>query len=134
MLQMSFLGNWCTKPVEPITPCARQFLGRGPMQDVTTQKHDFTWKERTSANQPVRPSGNFIFPAVPTERERYLFPSRSLNGTFEYKSFSWDNMNEINYPICDSVSPQMLRLTGHIVLSSIGHRRGQTSFKRTACL
>ncbi|XP_026675213.1 stabilizer of axonemal microtubules 1 [Ceratina calcarata] len=48
--RMSFLGNWCVKPETPITPCDKQWLGRGPMQDVTTQKHDFTWK-----NVPVSP-------------------------------------------------------------------------------
>lgn len=34
----------CVKPVSCITPCEKQWLGRGPMQDVTTQKHDYTWK------------------------------------------------------------------------------------------
>lgn len=38
-------------------------LGRGPMQDVTTQKHDYTWK-RTHLNEQVRPEDNFVFPAT----------------------------------------------------------------------
>ena len=41
---MSYLGNWCVKPESKMVPCERQLLGRGPMQDVTTQKHDYTWK------------------------------------------------------------------------------------------
>ncbi|XP_015603353.1 uncharacterized protein LOC107271646 isoform X2 [Cephus cinctus] len=49
--KLSFLGNWCIPPETSITPCEKQWLGRGPMQDVTTQKHDYIWKhgERTEA-------------------------------------------------------------------------------------
>ncbi|KAK9300425.1 hypothetical protein QLX08_006948 [Tetragonisca angustula] len=48
--RMSFLGNWCVKQAPPIIPCDKQLLGRGPMQEVTTQKHDYTWK-----NIPLEP-------------------------------------------------------------------------------
>jgi len=41
---MSYFGNWCVKTDPPITPCDRQWLGRGPMEDVTTHKHDYSWK------------------------------------------------------------------------------------------
>ncbi|CAK9801702.1 hypothetical protein ANTPLA_LOCUS2911 [Anthophora plagiata] len=40
----SYLDNLCVKPESPIIPCEKQWLGRGPMQNVTTQKHDYTWK------------------------------------------------------------------------------------------
>lgn len=43
LFQCSFYEH-CAKPETPIIPCEKQWLGRGPMQDVTTQKHDFTWK------------------------------------------------------------------------------------------
>ncbi|XP_076634600.1 uncharacterized protein LOC143348362 [Colletes latitarsis] len=59
--RMSFLGNWCVKPEAPITPCSKQLLGRGPMQEVTTQKHDYTWKQ-TPVETEIRPEGNLIFP------------------------------------------------------------------------
>jgi len=41
---MSYFGNWLAKPETPITPCDRQWLGRGPVEDVTTHKHDYSWK------------------------------------------------------------------------------------------
>jgi len=28
-------------------PCDKQWLGRGPMEDVTTHKHDYSWKSMT---------------------------------------------------------------------------------------
>lgn len=65
-LQLSFLGNWCFKPETPITPCDRQLLGRGPMQDVTTQKHDYTWK-RVIPPTELRPENNLTFSPSPLE-------------------------------------------------------------------
>nr|XP_033323056.1 stabilizer of axonemal microtubules 1-like [Megalopta genalis] len=64
--RMSFLGNWCAKPETSITPCSKQMLGRGPMQDVTTQKHDFTWK-CIPTNSEIRPEDNLICPAIALE-------------------------------------------------------------------
>nr|XP_012135483.1 PREDICTED: protein FAM154A-like [Megachile rotundata] len=64
--KMSFLGNWNVKPEEPITPCSKQMLGRGLMQDVTTQKHDFTWK-RIEVEPGVRPRDNLIPACAPVE-------------------------------------------------------------------
>lgn len=58
---MSFLGNWCPKQETMILPCNKQMLGRGPMQDVTTQKHDYTWK-CTSTESETRPEDNLICP------------------------------------------------------------------------
>lgn len=63
---MSFLGNWDVKPETPITPCSKQMLGRGQMQDVTTQKHDFTWKQ-IQIQQGSRPKDNLVPPCAPVE-------------------------------------------------------------------
>lgn len=41
---MSYFGNWCVKTDPPITPCDKQLLGRGPIEDVTTHKQEYTWK------------------------------------------------------------------------------------------
>ncbi|CAL7949219.1 unnamed protein product [Xylocopa violacea] len=64
--RMSFLGNWCVKQEPPIIPCDKQLLGKGPMQEVTTQKHDYTWK-----NIPVDPDArredNLVFASSPVE-------------------------------------------------------------------
>ncbi|XP_025154554.1 stabilizer of axonemal microtubules 1-like [Harpegnathos saltator] len=64
--RLSFLGNWCVKPESPIIPCTREMLGRGPMQDVTTQKHDYTWK-RTAPSVQFRPENNLVFSSLPLE-------------------------------------------------------------------
>lgn len=66
MLQLSYLGNWCVKPEAPVMPCRRDLLGKGPLQDVTTQKHDYTWK----CNVPdfdFRPEDNLTFSPLPLE-------------------------------------------------------------------
>ena len=60
IFQMSFLGNWCVKQEPPIIPCDKQFLGRGPIQEVTTQKHDYTWK-----NIPLEPDARRADNLVP---------------------------------------------------------------------
>ncbi|XP_032668783.1 uncharacterized protein LOC116842981 [Odontomachus brunneus] len=64
--RLSFLGNWCVKPESPIIPCSREMLGSGPMQDVTTQKHDYTWK-RTVPSMQFRPENNLVFSSLPLE-------------------------------------------------------------------
>ncbi|EZA58805.1 hypothetical protein X777_14974, partial [Ooceraea biroi] len=64
--RLSFLGNWCVKPEMPITPCDRQLLGRGPIQDETTQKHDYTWKRVLPATE-LRPENNLTFSPLPLE-------------------------------------------------------------------
>ncbi|XP_023290082.1 stabilizer of axonemal microtubules 1 [Orussus abietinus] len=61
--KLSYLGNWCVKPEDPITPCDRQWLGRGPMQDVTTQKHDYTWKIAPK-EEPYSLRPNLYFPCA----------------------------------------------------------------------
>lgn len=66
--KLSYLGNWNAEPEKPIVPCSRQLLGRGPIQDFTTNKHDFTWK-RTHKNEPTKPKGNLTFSDSPLECE-----------------------------------------------------------------
>lgn len=39
------------KPEQPIIPCTRQWLGKGPLQSDTTQKLSFTWQKV----EPVKP-------------------------------------------------------------------------------
>ncbi|XP_070525840.1 folliculin-interacting protein 2 isoform X3 [Cardiocondyla obscurior] len=42
--KMSYIGNWCVKTDPPITPHERRWLGKGPMEDITTHAHDYSWK------------------------------------------------------------------------------------------
>ncbi|XP_022905149.1 stabilizer of axonemal microtubules 1 [Onthophagus taurus] len=41
---MSFQGHTNVLPPCPIVPCEHNFQGEGPMQDITTQKHDYVPK------------------------------------------------------------------------------------------
>lgn len=70
-LQLSFLGNWCVKPETLITPCDKKLLGTGPMQDETTQKHDFTWKLTTPPTE-IRQEDNLTFSPLPLECESLI--------------------------------------------------------------
>lgn len=62
-LQMSYLGNWCVKMEPSIIPCDKDWLGRGPMQDITTQKHDYSWKCGDRA-EPLKAQDNLYPPCA----------------------------------------------------------------------
>ncbi|XP_014609754.1 PREDICTED: uncharacterized protein LOC106789785 [Polistes canadensis] len=64
--KLSFLGNWSVKPEKSITPCDRQLLGKGPMQDETTQKHDYTWRYSTPLDV-IKPENNLTCAPIPLE-------------------------------------------------------------------
>lgn len=63
LFQMSFFGNWCVKQDSPMTPCDRQWLGRGPMEDVTTHKHDYSWK-CVERDEPFKAQNNLYPPCA----------------------------------------------------------------------
>lgn len=46
-----------------MVPCTRQMLGKGPMQDLTTQKHDYTWK-CIDREKPLKPQLNIYCPCA----------------------------------------------------------------------
>ena len=50
-----------------MVPCTRDLLGRGPMQDITTQKHDYTWKYNVPSDSAFRPDDNLTFSPLPLE-------------------------------------------------------------------
>ncbi|XP_025074402.1 stabilizer of axonemal microtubules 1-like [Pogonomyrmex barbatus] len=60
---MSYFGNWCIKTDPPITPCDRQWLGRGPMEDVTTHKHDYLWKS-AKRSEMIKAQDNLCSPCT----------------------------------------------------------------------
>ncbi|KAI4478170.1 hypothetical protein M0804_012128 [Polistes exclamans] len=64
--KLSFLGNWSVKPEKSITPCDRQLLGKGPMQDETTQKHDYTWRYSKPLDV-IKPENNLTCAPIPLE-------------------------------------------------------------------
>ncbi|XP_066583812.1 stabilizer of axonemal microtubules 2-like [Prorops nasuta] len=86
--RLSYMGNWCVKPEAPIRPCDRQLLGRGPMQEVTTQKHDFTWKS-TEQRSEILPEDNLQTCPCPlsgytTHKLSYLRHNCELTPTESY--------------------------------------------------
>ncbi|XP_044003967.1 stabilizer of axonemal microtubules 1-like [Aphidius gifuensis] len=64
--KMSYLGNWCPKTEEPFTPCTKNLLGRGPMEDETTNKLTYTWKT-SDESAPFHPEDNLEFSIQPLE-------------------------------------------------------------------
>lgn len=68
---MSYLGNWCVQPEAKITPCDKELFQRGPIQDVTTQKHDFTWKS-LSKIKPIKERKNLYSPCVSMSGKKLL--------------------------------------------------------------
>lgn len=44
-------------------PCSRQWLGRGPMEDVTTHKHDYSWKY-VKRDEPFKELNNLYPPCA----------------------------------------------------------------------
>ncbi|XP_017796121.1 PREDICTED: uncharacterized protein LOC108577476 [Habropoda laboriosa] len=86
--RMSFPGNWCVKQEMPIVPCDKQFLGRGPIQDVTTQKCDYIWKT-TPLEPDLRHKDNLIPGGSPIEccttyRLSYLENNKGLTSIENY--------------------------------------------------
>ncbi|XP_014220870.1 stabilizer of axonemal microtubules 1-like [Trichogramma pretiosum] len=59
--KMSYMGNWGIEPQKKLEPCRRNWFGRGPLLDVTTQKHDFVWKASTKAD-PIKYPGQLCIP------------------------------------------------------------------------
>ncbi|XP_058801429.1 stabilizer of axonemal microtubules 1-like [Phymastichus coffea] len=59
--KMSYLGNWAVKQQQKILPCMRNWFGRGPIDDKTTQKKDFTWKCGRKLD-PIKYRGNLCLP------------------------------------------------------------------------
>lgn len=64
MFQSSYFSHPCVKPDAPCIPCEKQWLGKSPMQDVTTQKHDFTWKSIPQI-EPYKAEHNLFCPPAP---------------------------------------------------------------------
>lgn len=56
MYSLAFPGHYEVCKQKPVLPCARSMLGEGPMQDLTTQKHDYVCKVQ-SRRMPIRPRG-----------------------------------------------------------------------------
>lgn len=54
MYGLAYPGHFCVPRQTPIRPCAQSLLGSGPMQDLTTQKHDYVSKP-ICRRMPIRP-------------------------------------------------------------------------------
>jgi hypothetical protein len=57
--QLSYQPAGCYEKAKPIYPFSRSLLGTGPMQSLTTQKHDFVSKFQYK-QQPFKPQHNIM--------------------------------------------------------------------------
>lgn len=57
--RMSYQGHRGVLPPCPILPCEHNLLGEGPMQDLTTQKHDYVPKPFVRPDKVIPPSNLF---------------------------------------------------------------------------
>ncbi|KAK9739692.1 hypothetical protein QE152_g8803 [Popillia japonica] len=57
--RMSYQGHMNVLPPCPILPCEHNLLGEGPMQDITTQKHDYVPKPFSKPDKVVPPANLF---------------------------------------------------------------------------
>lgn len=65
---MSFPAYWNTERRQPIVPNPPSLLGQGPMQSLTTQKHDFVCKSGGKRNLII-PASHIERACAPLERE-----------------------------------------------------------------
>lgn len=78
---MSYPGHNNVPKQLPIIPCPPSMLGEGPMQDLTTNKHDYVAKPSTKRPMIVPPEKMFHNPG-PLEDEtiqRLSFPKPDLS-------------------------------------------------------
>lgn len=67
MYKMSYQGHFDISRQQPIIPCQRSMLGEGPMQDLTTNKHDFVDKP-FSRRAMINPRNQMVSSGCPLER------------------------------------------------------------------
>ena len=106
---MSYLGNWCIKPETPCSPCSKQWLGRGPMQDVTTQKHDYTWKS-AERSEPYKLKGNLYCPCATMSGKVAIIYTNiaKLHLIIVHrKKVSCGTFKIPDYPTCGTLIPRM---------------------------
>lgn len=68
MYTMSYPGHVGVSKQPPIIPCPRSMLGEGPMQDLTTQEHDFV-NMPFSRRPMINPRNLMISSSCPLEKE-----------------------------------------------------------------
>lgn len=66
--QLSYPGHQCPERQPIIPPCDHSMLGSGPMQDMTTQRHDYVQK---CAKRPplMHPVHSILTPCAPMQKE-----------------------------------------------------------------
>lgn len=68
MYKMAYPRHCPTKRQKPIIPCPPSMLGEGPMQDLTTQKHDFVAKPNCK-RAPIMPRDIMIKTSASLDKE-----------------------------------------------------------------
>ncbi|KAH0567063.1 hypothetical protein KQX54_006425 [Cotesia glomerata] len=90
--KLSYLGNYGVKPEEPILPSSsiEDWLESGPMQKLTTQKKDFSWKCSEPGPTASKPEDNLGFSSLPLEcctTHKLSYYPNDLQGLIRSKSF-----------------------------------------------
>lgn len=68
MYNLAYPGHFRVCRQRPIIPCPRSLLGEGPMQDLTTQKHDFVCKP--ICRRPlIRPCSKMLRTSEPLDNQ-----------------------------------------------------------------
>lgn len=78
MYNLAYQGHYCVPKQQAVRPCP-QPLPCGPMQDLTTQKHDFVNKPMCR-REPIRPKNTIVKTCLPldcttTANSSYMCPS-----------------------------------------------------------
>lgn len=66
MYSLAYPGHFKVRRQRPIIPCPRSLLGEGPMQDLTTQKHDYGCKP-ICRRPPLKPMQKMIHSCEPLD-------------------------------------------------------------------
>lgn len=68
MYNMAYLGHYSVPKQNPVIPCPRSLLGEGPMQDLTTQKHDYVVKPQCR-RALIKPTNVIKCTCAPLEKD-----------------------------------------------------------------
>lgn len=65
MYNLAYQGHYCVPKQKPILPCVQPMRG-GPMQELTTQKHDYVCKPMC-VRKPIKPKNTMIPTTLPLD-------------------------------------------------------------------
>ncbi|XP_058055848.1 stabilizer of axonemal microtubules 1 [Anopheles bellator] len=114
--KMSFATHCHPERQAPILPRPASLMGEGPMQEMTTQRHDFVSKAPTK-REPIVPTGSLAIPtgrvesdtvnrlSYPATNKENIIPTKSCKPVLVYKRpeerMESDTTQKLSYmPVC----------------------------------